>query len=64
VILSTGTVLQIPVRELKRGGAAALVTLETAERDAIVRALRDRAARWGPPERRQAGMKRTTCRRR
>jgi formate hydrogenlyase transcriptional activator len=63
VILSTGTVLQIPVRELKRGGASGgVVTLETAERDAIVRALRDAGGKVAGPAGAAAklGMKRTT----
>jgi formate hydrogenlyase transcriptional activator len=63
VILSTGSVLQIPVRELKRGGSSgAVVTLETAERDAIVRALRDAGGKVAGPSGAAAklGMKRTT----
>jgi formate hydrogenlyase transcriptional activator len=63
VILSTGATLQIPVRELKRGGAGgAVVTLETAERDAIVRALREAGGKVAGPEGAAAklGMKRTT----
>jgi formate hydrogenlyase transcriptional activator len=63
VILSTGTTLQIPVRELKRGGVSGnVVTLETAERDAIVRALRDAGGKVAGPEGAAAklGMKRTT----
>jgi len=63
VIISPGPVLQAPVRELKRGGAAAgAVTLETAEREAIHRALRDSAGRVGGEHGAAAklGMKRTT----
>ncbi|MBS1858953.1 MAG: sigma 54-interacting transcriptional regulator [Acidobacteria bacterium] len=63
VILSTGATLQIPVRELKRGGVSgSVVTLETAERDAIVRALRDAGGKVAGPEGAAAklGMKRTT----
>lgn len=63
VILSTGTTLQIPVRELKRGGTSGnVVTLETAERDAIVRALRDAGGKVAGPSGAAAklGMKRTT----
>src|SRR5207248_6928980 len=38
VILTNGSTLQVPVRELKRGvGGASVVTLETAEREAVVR---------------------------
>jgi len=63
VILSAGTTLQIPVRELKRGGVGGgVVTLETAERDAIVRALRDAGGKVAGPAGAAAklGMKRTT----
>ena len=63
VILSTGTTLQIPLRELKRGGVSGgVVTLETAERDAIVRALRDAGGKVAGPAGAAAklGMKRTT----
>ena len=64
VIVSPGPVLQAPVRELKRGasGSASVVTLEAAERDAIVRALRDAGGRVGGDEGAAAklGMKRTT----
>jgi formate hydrogenlyase transcriptional activator len=63
VILSTGSVLQIPVRELKRGGSSGgVVTLETAEREAIVRALRDAGGKVAGPSGAAAklGMKRTT----
>ena len=63
VIISFGPVLQAPVRELKRGGAASgAVTLEAAEREAILRALRDSAGRVGGEHGAAArlGMKRTT----
>jgi formate hydrogenlyase transcriptional activator len=63
VIISSGPVLQAPVRELKRGGAASgAVTLEAAEREAILRALRDSAGRVGGEHGAAArlGMKRTT----
>ena len=63
VILSTATTLHIPVRELKRGGVSGgVVTLETAERDAIVRALRDAGGKVAGPAGAAAklGMKRTT----
>jgi formate hydrogenlyase transcriptional activator len=63
VILSTGSVLQIPVRELKRGGGSGnVVTLEAAERDAIIRALRDSGGKVAGPLGAAAklGMKRTT----
>jgi formate hydrogenlyase transcriptional activator len=63
VILSPGPVLQAPVRELKRAGAApGAVTLEAAEREAILRALRDSAGRVGGERgaAAQLGMKRTT----
>ena len=63
VILSAGSTLQIPVRELKRGGVSgSVVTLETAERDAIVRALRDAGGKVAGPAGAAAklGMKRTT----
>ena len=46
VILSTGSALQVPVRELKRGPVgASVVTLEAAEREAIQRALHEPGAR-------------------
>jgi formate hydrogenlyase transcriptional activator len=51
------------VRELKRGGAApGAVTLEAAQREAILRALRDSAGRVGGEHGAAAklGMKRTT----
>jgi formate hydrogenlyase transcriptional activator len=63
VIVSPGPVLQAPVRELKRAGAAAGdVTLAAAEREAILRALRDSAGRVGGERGAAAklGMKRTT----
>jgi formate hydrogenlyase transcriptional activator len=63
VILTTGTTLHVPVRELKRGAADSnVVTLETAERDAIVRALRDAGGKVGGDRGAAAklGMKRTT----
>jgi formate hydrogenlyase transcriptional activator len=63
VIVSPGPVLQAPVRELKRAGAApGAVTLEAAEREAIRRALRDSAGRVGGERGAAAklGMKRTT----
>jgi formate hydrogenlyase transcriptional activator len=63
VILSTGSVLQIPLRELKRSGAnGSVVTLEVAERDAIVRALRDSGGKVAGPSgaAEKLGMKRTT----
>jgi formate hydrogenlyase transcriptional activator len=63
VILSPGPVLHAPVRELKRAGAApGAVTLEAAEREAILRALRDSAGRVGGERGAAArlGMKRTT----
>jgi formate hydrogenlyase transcriptional activator len=64
VIVSPGPVLQAPVRELKRSvpDSATVVTLATAERDAIVRALRDAGGRVGGDDGAAAklGMKRTT----
>ncbi|MCU1234143.1 MAG: transcriptional regulator, NifA subfamily, Fis Family [Candidatus Solibacter sp.] len=63
VILTNGSTLQVPVRELKRTvGGAAVVTLETAEREAIIRALRDAAGKVGGDQGAAAklGMKRTT----
>jgi formate hydrogenlyase transcriptional activator len=64
VIVSPGPVLQAPVRELKRAAtdSASVVTLATAEREAIVRALRDAGGRVGGDEGAAAklGMKRTT----
>jgi formate hydrogenlyase transcriptional activator len=70
VILSTGTVLSVRVAELERAAAAragaseatTAVTLEQAERDAILRALRDSGGRVGGEQGAAAklGMKRTT----
>jgi len=73
VILTAGEVLQIPVGELKRTGPVAsgamagnstgeVQTLVDAERDAIVRALRESGGRVGGPDGAAAklGMKRTT----
>jgi len=63
VILSSGSTLQVPVRELKRGPlGAAVVTLEAAEREAIQRALHDAGGKVGGDAGAAAklGMKRTT----
>jgi len=70
VIVSAGHTLQAPVRELKRpgqaaggrAGAASVVTLEDAERDAILRALSESGGRVGGEQGAAArlGMKRTT----
>jgi formate hydrogenlyase transcriptional activator len=70
VILTAGTALEAPIRELKRGPGAATAalpaaegqTLAAAERDAIVRALRESNGRVGGPQGAAArlGMKRTT----
>jgi formate hydrogenlyase transcriptional activator len=72
VILTAGSALQAPIRELKRGPGAAVSTstspaaevrtLVAAERDAIVSALRESNGRVGGPEGAAArlGMKRTT----
>jgi formate hydrogenlyase transcriptional activator len=70
VIITTGSTLAAPVRELKRPAgspagpapAASVVTLEDAERDAIVRALREAGGRVGGDQGAAArlGMKRTT----
>jgi formate hydrogenlyase transcriptional activator len=65
VIVSAGPVLHIPVRELKRSGkpsAGEVQTLVAAERDAIIKALRETGGRVGGPEGAAAklGMKRTT----
>ena len=63
VILSAGGTLQVPVRELKRGGASGgVVTMQAAEREAIARALRDSGGRVAGPSGAAAklGMKRTT----
>jgi formate hydrogenlyase transcriptional activator len=63
VILSTGSTLHVPVRELKRGPlGAGVVTLEAAEREAIQRALHDAGGKVGGDAGAAAklGMKRTT----
>src|ERR1019366_4331316 len=63
VILSTGSTLQVPVREVKRGPlGAGVVTLEVAEREAIQRALHDAGGKVGGDAGAAAklGMKRTT----
>jgi formate hydrogenlyase transcriptional activator len=64
VILSTGSALQVPVRELKRtpGASQSVVTLEDASREAIVRALREANGKVGGDQGAAAklGMKRTT----
>ena len=74
VILSSGRELQVPVAELRPHGAAAvpaaealsaqgpLATLEVAEREHILKALREARGRVGGPEGAAArlGMKRTT----
>jgi formate hydrogenlyase transcriptional activator len=63
VILSTGSALQVPVRELKRGPVgSSVVTLEAAEREAIQRALHDAGGKVGGDAGAAAklGMKRTT----
>jgi formate hydrogenlyase transcriptional activator len=65
VILSPGPVLQAPIRELKRKGRPGTdgaVTLAAAERDAIVRALRESGGKVGGPRGAAArlGTKRTT----
>ncbi|MEO8596277.1 MAG: sigma 54-interacting transcriptional regulator [Candidatus Solibacter sp.] len=63
VILSTGSTLQVPLRELKRSpGGAAVVTLEVAEREAIQRALLEAGGKVGGERGAAAklGMKRTT----
>jgi len=64
VILSPGSALHAPVRELKRasGGGAAVVTLAAAEREAIERALRESGGKVGGADGAAArlGMKRTT----
>ncbi len=69
VILSSGAVLTVPVGELEKGKApaspansAGVVTLEQAEREAILRALRDSGGRVGGERGAAAklGMKRTT----
>jgi formate hydrogenlyase transcriptional activator len=63
VIVSPGPGLQAPIRELKRPATVAgVVTLEAAERDAIVRALQESKGRVGGESGAAArlGMKRTT----
>jgi formate hydrogenlyase transcriptional activator len=65
VILSPGSALHAPVRELKRvsaGAAPAVVTLAAAEREAIERALRESGGKVGGADGAAArlGMKRTT----
>jgi formate hydrogenlyase transcriptional activator len=64
VILSPGTALAAPLRELKRpaGMAGGNPTLAAAEREAIVRALRESGGRVGGAEGAAArlGTKRTT----
>ncbi|HEY2018715.1 MAG TPA: sigma 54-interacting transcriptional regulator [Bryobacteraceae bacterium] len=64
VIVSPGPVLQAPIRELKRGtvGPSDVQTLAAAERDAIVKALKEANGRVGGEQGAAArlGMKRTT----
>ncbi|MGO9229807.1 MAG: sigma 54-interacting transcriptional regulator [Bryobacteraceae bacterium] len=65
VILSPGSTLHAPVRELKRAsatGGASVVTLAAAEREAIERALRESGGKVGGADGAAArlGMKRTT----
>jgi len=68
VIVSVGSTLEAPIRELKRAGAKGLpaaggvATLAQAERDAIMRALRESGGRVGGEQGAAArlGMKRTT----
>jgi formate hydrogenlyase transcriptional activator len=64
VIVTSGAALQAPVRELKRGGSASgeVQTLAAAEREAILRALKDAGGRVGGTNGAAAklGMKRTT----
>jgi formate hydrogenlyase transcriptional activator len=67
VILSPGSTLEAPVRELKREGpkaqaASGAVTLADAEKDAILRALEESGGRVGGEQGAAArlGMKRTT----
>jgi formate hydrogenlyase transcriptional activator len=67
VIVSAGPALQAPIRELKRGantpaGPSPVVTLEAAEREAILRALRESEGKVGGDRGAAArlGMKRTT----
>ena len=64
VIITSGSTLQAPVRELKRGvaGSGEAKTLAAAERDAIAQALRESGGRVGGDRGAAArlGMKRTT----
>ena len=63
VIVSPGPVLQAPVRELRRGpSGSGVVTLHDAEREAILRALRDAGGKVGGDQGAavKLGMKRTT----
>jgi formate hydrogenlyase transcriptional activator len=64
VIVSPGPVLQAPIRELKRAASAPtdVQTLAAAEREAILKALRDANGRVGGDQGAAAklGMKRTT----
>ncbi|HUI56884.1 MAG TPA: sigma 54-interacting transcriptional regulator [Bryobacteraceae bacterium] len=64
VIVSPGPALQAPVRELKgpKAAAGATVTLAAAEREAILRALRESGGKVGGAQGAAArlGMKRTT----
>jgi len=64
VIISPGPVLQAPVRELKGAAppSADVQTLAAAERDAIVKALKEAGGRVGGGQGAAArlGMKRTT----
>jgi formate hydrogenlyase transcriptional activator len=64
VIVSSGTVLEAPIRELKRGHlkTPAAVTLASAEREAILSALRESGGRVAGAQGAAArlGLKRTT----
>jgi formate hydrogenlyase transcriptional activator len=64
VIVSAGPALDAPIRELKRAGAKgpAAVTMASAEREAILRALRESGGRVGGEQGAAArlGLKRTT----
>ena len=64
VILTRGAALNVPLAELRNGGepAAALTTLEEAEREHIMRALRESRGVVGGPAGAAArlGLKRTT----
>ncbi len=64
VIVSPGPALQAPIRELKRSASnpGSAVTLEAAEREAILRALREADGKVGGDQGAAArlGMKRTT----